>query len=546
MSGNRHIIPTIILAVVVFLSCSKTLEKEPLNQLTNEFAWDPQDSLGIYPRNFLHNLYTYLPTGFNRIDGNLLDAASDDAVPSEPGTDIARMTNGGYSSVSNPDDAWQKNYYGIRKANLFLKNFPVVPMKDATTRKYWTAEARFLRAMFYYELVKRYGGVPLLGDTVLTLQDDLRFARNTFDECVDYIVAECDAVKDSLRTDPLSDADWGRISQGVAMMLKAKVLLLAASPLNDPTQNLNKWKLAADASKAIMTSNKFILEASFTNVFTTRKNKEVILAFQRAVTTDVEVNNAPVGYQSGQTFSQGRTSPTQELVDAFPMKNGKAITDATSGYKATDPYKDRDPRFYATVFHNGMRWLGRNVETFEGGRDNPGGPLVETQTGYYMRKFMANFDNATAYSNQTHNFVIFRYAEVLLNFAEAQNEFGGPNAEVYKAVEDIRKRAGLVPFALKIGMTQAEMREAIRQERRTEMAFEEQRFWDIRRWKIAENVYNKPLHGMRITNTNGVLNYEVFELRTPFLFSAPKMYRYPIPYSEVVKNSNLQQNEGWD
>ncbi len=158
---------------------------------------------------------------------------------------------------------------------------------------------------------------------------------------------------------------------------------------------------------------------------------------------------------------------------------------------------------------------------------------------------MADFSTATTYSNQTHNPVIFRYAETLLNFAEAQNEYAGPTAEVKKAIEDIRQRAGLVPFALSAALSKEQMREVIRHERRVEMAFEEQRFWDIRRWKIAENVLNGKLHGMRITQTSpGVFSYAPYEANT-VSFDAAKMYSYPIPYSEITKNTNLTQNQGW-
>jgi hypothetical protein len=286
------------------------------------------------------------------------------------------------------------------------------------------------------------------------------------------------------------------------------------------------------------------LESVYLNVFTTRKNKEVILAFQRAPDVSVERNNAPIGYTDA-VASNGLTSPTQELVDAFEMKNGKAITDPTSGYSASNPYFSRDPRFYHTIFHNGMTWVKRAVETFEGGLDKPGGIVTQTRTGYYARKFMADFSNATTYSNQTHNPIIFRFAETLLNFAEAQNEYAGPTAEVKKAIEDIRQRAGLVPFTLAANLTKDQMREVIRHERRVEMAFEEQRFWDIRRWKIAEQVMNGKLHGMKIIRTApGVFTYTPVEAAT-VTFDAGKMYSYPIPYSEITKNTNLIQNQGW-
>ncbi len=552
--------------VLVAGGCQK-LEDRPYERITEEYLWDSKDSLGVNASYFLNGIYGDLPNGYNRIGGNVLDAASDDAVASADNTDIARFTNGGYTPLANGDNSWALNYASIRKCNLFVQNFPKVNLKKSDPAifiqgQYWKAENRFLRAMFYYELIKRYGGVPLLGDRVLTLNDDLRLPRNTFEECVTYIVSECDAIKDDLRPDPISDGDYGRITKMVALTLKGKVLLLAASPLNNPNNDVLKWRRAKDAlGEAIRYGEAYFgLEANFRNVFLTRKNREVILAYQRAVTTDLEVNNAPIGYTSGGTASRGRTSPTQELVDAFYTIRGLPITvDVKSpsnpfGYDADNPYTNRDPRLPLTVFHNGLGWLGRPVETFDGGRDRPGGAVIQTKTGYYMSKFLGDFATGTAYSNQTHNFPIFRYADVLLMFAEAKNEVDGPGTgtdSVYTYLRAIRARAGIlagtVPdtYGLSEGLSKPEMRTIIRNDRRVEMAFEEQRFWDIRRWKIAEMIYNKPLHGMRITQVGNTLRYQVEELNIPFQFFAPRMYRYAIPFSEISKNPNLKQNEGY-
>ncbi|MEJ7694816.1 RagB/SusD family nutrient uptake outer membrane protein [Daejeonella sp.] len=545
-------IPIVFLAgTLMIFSCKKNYEKEPLENITEEYIWDVQDSAGIYARNFLQNTYTFLPNGFNRIDNSLLCAASDDAVPSQNGNLISLLANGGLSSLNNPDDAWAKNYKGIRKVNELLGNIDRVPMRDKQLKEWWKAEARFLRAMFYFEMVKRYGGVPLIGDKVFTLEDNLQIPRNTYVECVNYIVAECDNIKGQVRVDPIDDGNLGRITRGAVLALKARMLLYAASPLNNPASDPALWKKAADAAKDIMALNTFSLETSFANVFITRKNKEVILAFQRGQTNDVETNNAPVGFTT--PVSRGYTSPTQGLVDAYGMKSGLPISDPASGYVASDPYTigTRDPRFYLTIFHNGTPWLKRTggVQTYEGGLDKPGGSVVQTKTGYYMRKFMADMSNQTSYPTQAHNFIIFRYAEVLLNLAEAQNEIG-ETVEAYNQLKALRARALITPgtnnlYGLKANMNQTQMRDAIRLERRLEMAFEEQRFWDIRRWKIAESVYNQPLHGIKITNSpTGKLTYQQIEVgKTVF---TPKMYRYPIPYSEIVKNENLKQNEGWN
>lgn len=555
----------ILFSVSLLLSACQKTEDRPFERITEEYLWDSKDSLGTNASYFLNNIYGDIPTGYNRIDGNLLDAATDDAVPSADNTAIARFTNGGYSATTNADNSWTANYESIRKCNLFALNFPKVTLKKSIQQEgvYWKAENRFLRALFYYELIKRYGGVPLLGDRVLTINDDLKLPRNTYEECVNYIVSECDAIKDVLRPDPIPSTDYGRITKMVALTLKAKTLLYAASPLNNPSNDIAKWRKAKNALADVIRqapAGSFGLETEFNNVFTVRKNNEVIFAYQRAVTFDVETNNAPVGYLSGSTASRGRTSPTQELVDAFPTRKGLPITtDLKSGanptgYDPNNPYANRDLRLAKTVFYNTLSWLSRPVETFIGGRDRPGGSAVQTKTGYYMSKFMGNFSTGTAYSNQTHNFPIFRYADVLLMFAEAKNEVDGPGANtdsVYNYVRAIRARAGIdvgtAPntYGVSSSLTTAQMRDLIRNDRRVEMAFEEQRFWDLRRWKIAEAIYNKPLHGMRITKTGSNLSFQVEELGIPFQFIAPRMYRYAIPFSEISKNSNLTQNEGY-
>lgn len=555
----------ILLSASILITACQKIETRPFEKVTEPYLWDSKDSLGTNASYFLNDIYGDIPNGYNRIGGDVLADATDDAVPSRDNTAIARFTNGGYTATNNADDSWTSNYQSIRKCNLFVQNFPRINLRTPLVPQgvYWTAENRFLRALFYFELIKRYGGVPLLGDRVLTLTDDLKLPRNSYDECVKYIVSECDAIKDVVRPDPVANGDYGRVTKMVVLTLKAKTLLYAASALNNPTNDMGKWRQAKNALADVIRQASvggFALEPSFANVFTSRKNNEVIFAYQRNVTTDVEVNNAPIGYLSGTTQSQGRTSPTQELVDAFTTIKGLPITadlkssSNTTGYDPNNPYANRDPRLDNTVFYNGLAWLGRGVETFNGGQDRPGGNAVQTKTGYYMSKFMGNFATGTAYSNQNHNFPIYRYADVLLMFAEAKNTVDGPGANtdsVYNYIRAIRARAGITQglgsntYGVSSTLNTQQMQDLIRNERRVEMAFEEQRFWDLRRWKIAEDVYNKPLHGIRITKTGTLLTYQVEQLGTPFQFIAPKMYRYAIPFSEISKNANLTQNQGY-
>lgn len=533
------------LLAVIMTGCNKTMEDTPLETVPLSLVFDGKDSLGVNAQQFLYNIYAALPNGYNRVDGNMLDAGSDDAIPSTVNQSVENFSTGKIQAYNLPDNVWNNEYAAIKKVNMFLKNIDVVPLNLAGQKDQWKAEARALRAIFYFELVKRWGGVPIVKDTIFELSDNVKFRRNSFDECVQYIADQADLAVTGL---PVSytTAFYGRITKGAMLAFKSRLLLYAASPLNNPSNDLQKWTAAANAAQVVMSTGTYALASSFYNVFTTRQNTEVILAYYAAPNSLVEKINAPVGSVRGDL---GLTSPTQELVDEFEMVNGKMITDPTSGYNVQNPYINRDPRLAQTVFYNGQSWLGRTVQTYDGGIDRPAGfgnaTSGQTRTGYYMRKHLSTAGTNNSYTNAEHNFPIYRYAEILLNYAEAANEASGPTAQVYTAIQSIRQRAGLVPFALPPGLTQDQMRVRIRHERRVEMAFEEQRFWDIRRWKIAGSVLNGTLHGIQITQgSNGALTYKVVNVNEAS-FDVSKMYLYPIPYQEVVSNANMQQNPNW-
>ncbi|SKD09989.1 Starch-binding associating with outer membrane [Chitinophaga ginsengisegetis] len=555
--------------MTVVISCRKDYEVIPLEKVTIEYVFDQDDSLGTYANKFLNSIYSKLPGGYNRVGGDLLDAASDDAISGLVGTSaVSQLATGAYTSYAPIADEspWNNCYAAIRAASLFVSNIDVSPVKEklpngASIRYAWKAEARFIRALFYFELLKRYGGIPLMGDKVRELGDDVQIPRSSFSDCVNYIVSECNAIKDSLRPNPVvaPELNSHRATRGAALALKARVLLYAASPLfngqnieaSNPLTGYNsydkaRWKQAADAARELINERTFALVPNFKDVFITQNNSEVIFFRQGGNTTEIESTNGPVGFAA---VARGRTNPTQELVDAFPTNAGLPITDPASGYNSNDPYARRDPRLAMSILYNGARWLNTELQTFQGGQHRPGGAEPGTQTSYYMRKFMGNFENATQYSNTSHDWIILRYTEVLLNFAEAENESNGPTAEVYQVLKDLRARAGIAAgsngmYGLKENMTADEMRNIVRNERRIELAFEEHRFWDIRRWKIAQQMYGKSLHGMNIIKDGPAFNYNVAAVFKP-VFIAPKMYLYPIPYDEVVKNDNMRQNPGW-
>jgi starch-binding outer membrane protein, SusD/RagB family len=573
----------------IFAGCKKQ-ETFPINHVSIQYVFDPRDSAGTNAQKYLYNIYTVVKVGYDRVGGNYLDAASDDAISSATGAQqVTLLATGAYSSVNLPsnEDVWTvtktsglnddttatSSYWsGIRYANEFVNNIGVVPVKGSLpngvgTRWVWQSEARFLRAYFYFELVKRFGGVPLLGNNVYQATDNLQLSRNTFSDCIKYIVNECDAIKDSLITvqDYNSSQDGYRATQGAALALKAKALLYAASPLfNDPTgSNSNpyvgytnydptRWNAAAQAALDVINLNGYALYPSFGNIFTTQAvngNKELIFIRPNGTPgTGIESDDAPVGY--GQAIGEGIVSPTQELVNAFPMINGKAITDPTSGYDPQNPYKDRDPRFGATILYNGATWLSNPLQTYNGGASRLLNGQLETQTGYYLNKFMNPLDSTgSKFVPHYSDWTVMRYAEILLDYAEAENEVAGPTPAVLNQIYAIRARAGIAAgsdntYGLGTVPDQATMRGIIQNERRIELAFEEERFFDIRRWKLAPTLFAQGLHGVSITNSNGNLSYAYPQVLS-VNFIAPKMYLYPIPYAQVVEDPNLKQNPGW-
>ncbi|NII83749.1 MULTISPECIES: RagB/SusD family nutrient uptake outer membrane protein [unclassified Pedobacter] len=539
-----------ILIVVLFTVFISSCEKDVFTQLPVERTdlndiFNPQDREGVLIDEYLAGVYAQLPNGFNRIGNNLLDAGTDDALSGDISvTATDKFKTGQWGSSDLPENPWATYYGAIRRVNILLANIGNSGIPDVK-KDALRFQARGLRTIFYFELIKRWGGVPLIGDKVFVLNDNLQLPRNTRTECVDYILAECEFLKDKLPA-TLTTGELGRLSKGAVLALKSRLLLYEASPLYNPSNDVSKWQAAAKAADDLIKLNGYSLEANFGTMFTTRSNKEFILAYQQADNTNIESLNEPPGYKRA---GQGITNPTQNLVDAFPMVNGKAIDEVGSGYSATDPYKNRDPRFYLTIFHNGFSWLGSPVETFIGGKNNTRiGIGMGTKTGYYMRKFMTTSGSATGFSSATHNFPIFRYAEILLNYAEAQNEvLAAPDASVYKVINDLRKRGGSTGVFAQGSLDKAQMRTIIRNERRIELAFEEHRFWDIRRWKIAENVLNGTLKGMKIIqNADKTLTYDPNAVVQSVTFDAAKMYLYPIPYVEIQKNNALVQNQGWN
>ncbi|MEJ7780550.1 MAG: RagB/SusD family nutrient uptake outer membrane protein [Daejeonella sp.] len=502
----------------------------------------------------------------NRFSNHGLAACSDEA---EGGTlsaaqEFIKWSSGGISPVNTKDDVWTPCYANIRRVNVFLRNVPKSPL-SAGLKSRVTGEARFLRAWYYFQMVKHFGGVILVGDEVYGTGDPIPGKRNTYEECVNYITVECDAAAAVLPNEQVSQ-DYGRITKGASLALKARILLYAASPLFNgggigtdanlkaitgyPAASNDRWLKAADAALAVINLGLYQLHENnttapgygFYQVFTLRKNSEYILARMQAPNKDLEAFFDP-----NTRGGNANSFPYQELVDAFETKDGKLITDPGSGYNAANPYANRDPRLAYTVLFNGGLRLDRNTSKPAPVLTYTGAPDGGSRTGYYILKMLdAASINVTGFPSTQRSFPLIRYSEILLNRAEALNEYQGPSAMVYSLVEQVRKRAGLVPFQLPAGLTQEQLRQRIRNERRVELAYEEHRFWDVRRWKIADQTDNRMLNGMKVTRlANGTYTYEVVPVRQHVF--RPAMYLFPIPQTEIAKSAegSLLQNPQW-
>jgi starch-binding outer membrane protein, SusD/RagB family len=450
---------------------------------------------------------------------------------------------------------WGRSYRGIRDCNFAIKNIEKVTMSAAHKNKL-LGELKFIRAFRYHDLIRNYGGIILMGDNVYNLTDNLQdeslFKKASLKESIDYAVAQLDEAASLL---PLNnDGTWllGRATKGAALGLKSRLTLYAASPL----YAAGTWQTAVSAAQAVIGLNKYSLyTGGYGNLFLTNDNSEAI--FERLYTKNanhnhLEIANGPNGYGGW-----GGNLPLQNLVDDYQMDNGKPITDGTSGYDAQNPYVGRDRRFYATVLYNGASYRGSTIETFTpGGKDSKDGPenWNTSKTGYYLKKFM---NDAYPLQNPWGNagfqpWFYIRYAEILLNFAEAANEaYGadvvpaGSTLSARTAVNLVRQRASVNMPALAAGLSQTQMRDAIRYERRVELAFEEHRFYDVRRWKIADVTENKPATGITITKSGSTFTYATKVALDGRKFET-KHYWLPIPRAEIqASNNQITQNSGY-
>ncbi len=574
-------------------SCSDFLEKEVDLSLSNEQVFSSFQNT----RGFLANIYTYLPDAFaGYTDGQYLaasrDCMSDNCISFWNVHYYHSVLEDNYSSNNHyfAERYWGSDYAGIRAANQFLTNVresvvgnTVTSDDDSMLYERYKAEARLLRAIFHFDLICWFGDCAIVGDDeegnpiVFDPSDTegMNMTRTAAATALQWVADECDAIKDDL---PFrysnEDENWGRVNGAAAYALKSRALLYKASPLYNTSNNTSWWQDAATAatdfiSKNNAITNKYKLYTTSDNnpdqnyyecfVTTPYYNDEYILSRSVWTTYEIELYLCPTGF-AGTATAVGRTNPTQNLVDCYETSSGKFIDEDDSGYDSQNPYANRDPRLGQTILHHGSIW-GDALNEEEVALDITYGSGLHYQslhggtlTGYYTKKFLNNmsFKSPTTYN---HACPIFRYAEILLNAAEAINEAQGPS-NAFQYVNQVRERVGMPSWST--SLTQSEFRERIQNERRVELCFEDQHYFDERRWKLFDNqtyssesslprrkqIYH--LYGVRVTpDASTVYTYTSAEAHPTRSFTSPKNYFFPIPNEERKKAPNLGQNEGW-
>ena len=536
---------SMLIMIMGLISCEDYLEVAPKSQVADTNVFTETDQADL----FLNSVYSGLPSVINRFDP--WENWSDDAMD---GINASVSRNTYAISAYTPDNAetmWGQ-YNEIRKANLFIEK-----VEGSELSNDWKvlrlAEARLLRAYFYAQLWTWHGGVPIIVEVLDQAEqgDGIFRERASAQETFEFITGELGAIAGDL---PLIAEQDGRITRGAALTLKGWCELFNASPLYNTNNDKTKWALAAATNKMVIDLNTYDLFPDYGSLFYEENNYniETILAKPHiggtAIGRSTEGYAGPT-YSGGSGTSYGMLNPTQDIVDEYAMNNGLVITDPNSGYDPQNPYENREARFYQSIVYDGSMWNGfvyysrLGVESLN--ELDLGTVTSASNTGYAFRKglkeeYASNGNNRLSSANS----ILFRYAEVLLSYAEAQNEAVGPDASVYDAINKVRERSELPP--LSENLSQDDMRIAIRRERRVELAFEERRWYDLIRLKIAEENLNGSLRAMKIEEINGELNYEVISAPGgERVFYADRNYLLPIPQSAMDRNKNLIQNPNY-
>ena len=597
-----------IITVFLFVSCEDVLYTKQQNEWMDSDVWRiPGMAEGV-----LMKAYTPINNRPDSYDNNFLDCATDNAITNSYSASVYRIGQGNLTAYENPLGNWSTAYEQFQNIHQFFENglsdtIQYIFKDSVRTELYKTklaGEAYFLRAYWGFQLLRIYGGKTNSGKALgypivlrfITLEEasnPKNFVRNTYQECVDQIVADCDSAIAKLPViysgaDAITgDQFTGRATSVGAAILKVNTLLYGASPAYQPDDivkingmgdftivnadaYMKKWeRLVIFADSVLGTTNgKF---GNFNTFYAVRATD--LSSFTGGTTTPAEFvwrrffnnNNLETQHFPPFYFGNANTTPSQNLVDAFSMRNGYPIDadPALSSYNPQDPYVNRDNRFTLNICYHGMKFTDRTanitaadtLDIVHGGKDSYSFDPRASRTGYYLGKFIAkNADmlEPTLKKTTTHYNPLLRRAEVFLAFAEAANEVWGPmvkapkcNFSAYDVIRDVRSKSGGITsttYLDQMATNKDSFRKLIQNERRLEFAFENHRFFDMRRWLLP---LNNPVKGVEITrNSDSSLKYNIIEVEKRNMDDT-RYYYLPLPYNEVVKNPNLENNLGW-
>lgn len=544
--SNKHfsslkIAGMLLVGTTLFHACSNDfLEGKPLDKITEVDVWsDPALAQG-----FVNEIYAEMRDGWgNHLS---LSVSSDESFARErTGAHLIQRGEINPSDLGHLDWTWEHYYEIIARSNLFLTNMEsdngqgLIAEEPILNRS--MGETKVLRAFAYHRLSSLYGGVPLILKK-MSMEDELNVPRNSYQEIIDFIVKELDEAAVALPTE-YSDDNYGRITKGAALALKSRVLLYAASALHNPGNDAGKWQKASDAAKAVIDMNSYTLHPDYAQTFNEEgnHNNEIIWALVR--NNDLwekfkaERNLFP-NYDGGYAV----TVPTRRHVDTYETINGLSI-DEDPTFDPQNPWADRDPRFYFTILFDGAPWRDRQIETFlPGGKDSPDSPKDAWNasfTGYYTKKMVLENWSRSISESSSPNWIMLRYTEMLLNYAEAEFQLGN-EATAREYVNLVRSRPTVEMPAITDSGDRLLAR--IKNERRVEFYLEEHRFFDIRRWKETfpandwiqkVDVHKDPQTGIRTISYSNLQEWALPE----------HTFLLPIPLSEIQKNPKLEQND---
>lgn len=529
----------LVLTTMIFLSSCNELDLAPTNKFTDLNYWtSTQKASAVLSMAYSQMSSSYYYFANERLTDNLYEGRGN--------TDEKIITSGqADAALGRFAGEWRDCYSGIKTCHTFLENVDRVPNMDETLKTRMKAEARFIRAFLYFDLANQYGDVPLY-DHNITLEEANAISRSPKADVIAFVRNELNDIINILPTKQEYPAsDNGRISKGAAVTLLARTYLYE-----------NDWTNVASICEKIMNGQygTYSLFPSYPGLFLPENeyNSEVILdmGYVNLLRTWSEYYDAIPLSVGGRINA---FAPTQELVNDYIMKNGQSIFESGSGYNEDEPYVNRDPRFDATIVYHGYSWKksdgtssiiyikpGSSKVAGVSNLDEYAGPgQNSTATGYYLRKY---FDpTAPAGMAAGLNLILMRYADVLLMYAEAKNELGQMNEDIWNStIKLIRQRAGFTDASALNYPTGSDLRDIIRRERRCELVMEGTRLFDIRRWKTIETVMNGNPHGAKFAADN--TQYIQLDMRK---FNKDRDYLFAIPQSQRDIDKNLTQNPGY-